>query len=63
MASVIDSVETDVTELCLALPLMEAEDMLPESELNVIGAWKYWFGIPGMPADGLMADKGGGVLM
>jgi hypothetical protein len=60
VASVIDSVETDVTELCLALPLWEAEEMLPVSELNVMGAWKYWFGIPGMPADGLMVVSGGG---
>jgi len=55
-----DSVETDVTELCLALPLCEAEEVLPVSELNVMGAWKYWFGIPGMPVEGLMVDRGCG---
>jgi hypothetical protein len=63
VASVMDSVETDVTELCLPLPLMEAEEILPESELNVMGAWKYWFGIPGMPAEGLKDDNGGGADM
>lgn len=41
VASVMDSVDTDVTELCLALPLWDADEELPVSELNVMGAWKY----------------------
>lgn len=34
MASVIESVDTDVTELCRALPFIDEEDMLGLSELT-----------------------------
>lgn len=46
MASVIDSVDTEVTELCRALPVMDEDDMLGLSELKFEsdGAKKLEFG-------------------
>jgi len=37
VASVIESVDTDVTELCRLLPLTDAEEMLVTSEPKVMG--------------------------
>lgn len=56
-----ESVDTEVIELCLLLLPMEVVEALETSLFVAIGGWKYWFPILGISEVGLIAGNGGGV--
>ncbi len=60
VASVMESVDIDVTELWRLLLLIDAAELLGVSKSATIGGWTEKFSIPCTMDIGVWEDKGGG---